>query len=272
MRDGIPAQRVQQRIAFERLLARLPQNGEWVLKGGLALLFRYGLQTRPTKDIDLRTPRDVVESVGRFRQTIAASMVNDHFSFEFGEVAQEMQGAPGGSRRIRVDARVAGMDFATFHVDLSSGDAIVDQPDLLQGSDLLQFAGIAPVQFPVYPVTQHLAEKLHAYTLPRAQENTRVKDLVDLIIIASSERVAADRLSRSVDATFAARGTHQIPRRLPEPPVAWGKPFATLAHDVVGMLVTELRQGHALAVQFWDPFLSKDAIHRVWQPDQRRWD
>lgn len=174
-RDGILVQRVQQRVAFERLMARLPQNGEWVLKGGLALLFRYGLQTRPTKDLDLRTPRDVTEAVDSFRQTVAAAMVNDNFSFEFGEVAQEMQGAPGGSRRIRVVARVAGRDFAAFHVDLSSGDALVDQPDLLQGSDILQFAGIAPVRFPVYPVAQHLAEKLHVYTLPRAQENTRVR-------------------------------------------------------------------------------------------------
>lgn len=56
LRDRIPVQRVQQRVAFERLLARLPQDGEWVLKGGLALLFRYGLQTRATKDVDLRTP------------------------------------------------------------------------------------------------------------------------------------------------------------------------------------------------------------------------
>lgn len=270
-RDGILVQRVQQRVAFERLMARLPQNGEWVLKGGLALLFRYGLQTRPTKDLDLRTPRDVTEAVDSFRQTVAAAMVNDNFSFEFGEVAQEMQGAPGGSRRIRVVARVAGRDFAAFHVDLSSGDALVDQPDLLQGSDILQFAGIAPVRFPVYPVAQHLAEKLHAYTLPRAQENTRVKDLVDLVIIAATERVEGDRLSRSVGATFATRGTHQIPARLPEPPAAWEKPFAIITKDVMGLQVTDFQQGHALAVQFWNPFLSNDSVHQIWHPDQRRW-
>ncbi len=270
-RDGILVQRVQQRVAFERLIARLPPNGEWVLKGGLAMLFRYGLQTRPTKDIDLRTPYDVAETVDRLRQTVAAARVDDNFSFEFGEVAQEMQGAPGGSRRIRVVARVAGGDFATFHVDLSSGDALVDQPDMLQGSDILQFAGIAPVQFPVYPVVQQLAEKLHAYTLPRAQENTRVKDLVDLVIIAAIERVEADRLSRSVVATFETRRTHEIPMRLPDPPAAWGKQFATVTREIVGLQVTDLRQGHALAVQFWDPFLSALSTHRIWHPDQRCW-
>ncbi len=96
----------------------------------------------------------------------------------------------------------------------------MDPPDILRGSDLLQFAGIAPVEFPVYPVPQHLAEKLHAYTLPRGQENTRVRDLVDLVVIAATEAVEADQLSRSVEATFAIRGTHPIPGSLPAPPAS----------------------------------------------------
>jgi hypothetical protein len=49
LRDGIPAQRLQQRIAFERLLGRLPREDGWVLKGGFALQLRYGLQARPTR-------------------------------------------------------------------------------------------------------------------------------------------------------------------------------------------------------------------------------
>lgn len=271
LRAGIPAQRLQQRIAFERLLARLPHDGEWVLKGGLALQFRYGLQARPTRDVDLRTPLDPAAALDRLRQAAAAATTTDNFSFEFGEVAQEMQGAPGGSLRVRVVARLAGLEFVAFHIDLSSGDALVDPPDLLQGSDLLQFAGIAPVEFPVYPVAQHLAEKLHVYTLPRAQENTRVRDLVDLVVIAAAEKVEADRLSRSVDATFAVRGTHPIPERLSEPPASWEQPFAVIAAEAVNLLTTDLREGHALAVRFWDPFLSNGAVHQIWLPDQRRW-
>jgi hypothetical protein len=183
LRTGTPALRLQQRMAFERLLARLPQDGEWVLKGGFAMQLRYGLDARPTRDIDLRTSYDPVMASDRLRQTIAAATTRDNFAFEFGGVSQELQGAPGGSRRIPVVTRVAGIEFVTFHVDLSSGDALADAPDLLRGSDLLQFAGITPIEFPVYPVTQHLAEKFHAYTVPRDQENTRVRDLVDLLII-----------------------------------------------------------------------------------------
>lgn len=195
----------------------------------------------------------------------------DNFSFEFGEVAQEKQGVPGGALRVRVVARVAGLEFVTFYLDLSSGDALVDPPDLLRGSDLLQFAGIASIEFPVYPVPQHLAEKLHAYTLPRGQENTRVRDLVDLVIIAATEKVEADHLFRSVEATFAVRGTHPIPEQLPEPPASWAQPFASIAAEAVNLPTTDLREGHVLAAQFWNPFLAGRAVHQSWLPDQRQW-
>lgn len=271
LRTGIPAQRLQQRVVFERLLARLPRDGEWLVKGGFALQLRYGLQARPTRDVDLRTPRDPVSALDRLRRITAAARAADNFSFEFGDVGREMQGAPGGSLRVRVVTRVAGLEFATFHVDLSSGDAVADPPELLRGSDLLHFAGIAPVEFPVYPVLQHLAEKLHAYTLPRGQENTRVRDLVDLIIIAATEKVEADRLSRSVEATFAVRGTHPIPERLLEPPVSWAQPFASVAAEVANLPTTDLWEGSAYAAEFWDPFLADRTVHRVWLPDERHW-
>lgn len=271
LRAGIPAQRLQQRIAFERLLARLPQDGEWVLKGGFALQFRYGLQTRPTRDVDLRTPRDPSAALDRLRRLLALSTIADHFSFELGDVIQEMQGAPGGSLRVRIVALVAGSEFSVFHLDLSSGDALVDSPDLLLGSYVLKFAGIPPIEFPVYPVTQHLAEKLHAYTLPRVQENTRVRDLVDLIILSANEKIEADRLARSVRATFTIRGTHPIPDHLPEPPASWEQPFARIATEATNLPTTDLREGHALAVLFWDPFLSNLDMKQTWLPDEKRW-
>jgi hypothetical protein len=271
LRAGIPAQRLQQCVAFERLLARLPHDGTWILKGGFALQLRYGLHARPTRDVDLRTSQDPATALDRLRRTVAATTVADNFSFEFGEVVQEMQGAPGGTVRVRVVARVAGLELTAFHIDLSSGDALVDPPDLLHGSNLLQFAGMAPVEFPAYPVTHHLAEKLHAYTLPRSHENTRVRDLVDLVIIVATETVEPEQLSRAAEATFAARGTHRIPERLIEPPASWAQPFAVIAAEAGSLPTTDLWEGHALAAQFWDPFLTNRAIGQVWLPDQRRW-
>jgi predicted nucleotidyltransferase component of viral defense system len=271
LRTGIPARRLQQRVAFERLLGRLPSDGEWVLKGGFALQLRYGIRARLTRDVDLRITADLSTGLSQLRQVLATKAVNDGFSFELGEVVQAVQGAPGGSLRVRVIARLAGLEFISFHLDLSSGDALVEPPDMLRGSDLLQFAGIAPMEFPVYPVNQHLAEKLHAYTLPRQQENTRVKDLIDLVILATTERVESDRLARSTEATFRVRGTHPIPQRFSEPPNTWSHTFVRLSEDAALLPTSDLREGYALAARFWDPFLDKDAAGHIWFPDQRIW-
>jgi hypothetical protein len=270
LRTGMPVQRHQQRIAFERLLFRLPRDGDWVLKGGLALQFRFGLQTRSTRDIDLRTSASPAAALDRLRQAVATP-VTDYFSFEFGDVVQELQGAPGGTLRVRVVARIAGTAFITFHIDLSSGDALADPPDLLQGSDFLAFAGIEPVIFPVYPICQHLAEKFHAYTLPRQKENTRVRDLVDMVLIAATERVESERLSRCLEATFATRGTHPSPNRLPPPPVSWAEPFKNLARDALNMPTTDLHEGYALSARFWDPLLFNMSLQQLWFPDKAEW-
>jgi hypothetical protein len=83
--------------------------------------------------------------------------------------------------------------------------------------------------------------------------------------------VEADRLSRSVEATFAVRGTHPITERLPEPPPSWAQAFAVIAAEAVNLPMTDLWEGHALAVRFWDPFLVNVAVHQIWLPGQRRW-
>jgi hypothetical protein len=267
----ISVQRVQQHVAFERLLARLPESGDWILKGGFALELRYDWDSRPTKDIDLRTSANLRAALIRLRTAIAESAIVDHFSFELAEAGQEMQGAPGGSLRVRVIARLAGISLADFHIDLSSGDAVVGPPDILRGSSLLDFAGIAPIAFPVYPITQQLAEKLHAYTLPRREENTRVKDLVDLIAIVARDTVQSDLLTESVRATFRTRATHALPESLPAPPPGWSDPFSRLIAEVPDMGAMSLQDGHLRAAGFWNPVLADMLQGSIWTPSSRAW-
>jgi hypothetical protein len=167
--------------------------------------------------------------------------------------------------RVPVVARVAGAEFARFHVDLSSGDAVVAAPETLTGSDLLAFAGLPPVRFPVYPVAQHLAEKLHAYTLPRT------KDLVDLVVIAASDAVAGDTLLAALRATFEARGTHPLPARLSPPDPSWRQPFRALASQSPLSPTTDLTEGYRLAALFWEPVLRGTVAGRHWDASRGAW-
>lgn len=54
-RTGLSVARLRKRVAFELFLRRLVKAApdRWVLKGALALDFRLGGASRPTKDIDL---------------------------------------------------------------------------------------------------------------------------------------------------------------------------------------------------------------------------
>src|SRR5688572_13008054 len=96
--EKVSATRLQNRVAFERLLARLDMDsGKWMLKGGFALELRYGWRHRPTKDVDLRTETTLAAALTSLRETLVRGQEDqgrDHFSFDLGEPGPEMQGAP----------------------------------------------------------------------------------------------------------------------------------------------------------------------------------
>ena len=72
---------------------------------------------------------------------------------------------------------------------------------------------------------QQFAEKLHAYTLPRQTPNSRVKDLVDLLILTRMKTLDITRLKTNASMTFTRRKTHEFPRIFQDPPDNWVKPF-----------------------------------------------
>ena len=270
LQHGVPASRLQQQVAFERLLARLPVDGEWILKGGFALQLRYGLVARPTRDIDLRTLYHPSDALDRLRRLLGRSTVADNFSFELSETVQEFQGAPGGSIRVKVQARIGGVRFVDFDLDLSSGDALSGAPDQLRGSDILHFAAIAPIEFPSYPITQHLAEKFHALYAAACSGEYAREDLVDLVYLAATEVVAADWVREAVNATFQVRATHPVPGEFPSAPSSWEKPFAAIA-ATVHLTVRGLVEGQRLAAKFWNPLLLGMTAEKSWVPDQQAW-
>jgi len=61
------------------------------------------------------------------------------------------------------------------------------------------------------------------------RENTRVKDLVDLVLLIERTKLDVARLPKAIRETFQRRKTHGIPPTLVSPPAAWSKPFAEMA-------------------------------------------
>ena len=119
-----------------------------------------------------------------------------------------------------------------FHVDIGLGDVVVGEPDWVEGRPWLSFVAIPPARVALYPLPQQFAEKVHAYTFPwQDRDNTRVKDLVDLVLLLTSGSLVPDCVKIALQATFLARGTHPLPERLPAPPSDWAEPYAALAQS-----------------------------------------
>lgn len=262
-RDAVDLHRLRRQVAFDRLLARmfdanLPERDGWVLKGGYALEMRFH-RARATKDLDLtvrvtsigQTPPDDLAAALRERLQLATSVeLADLFVFNVGEASLELNQAPDGGSRFPVDARLDGRSFVRFHVDLGVGDEVIEPVDRIIGDDWLAFAGIPTIAVPTLSAEQHWAEKLHAYTLPRdGATNSRVKDLVDLVLLIELQAMSPTRIHVAVATTFARRGTHAVPTDLPPPPSAWERPFTALAAECG--IVQTLTSAYENVATYW---------------------
>jgi hypothetical protein len=156
-----------------------------------------------------------------------------------------------------------------FGVDIALGGVLSGDVEEITADDLLGFAGIAPPRLRVVPIETHLAEKLHAYTMPRDRPNTRVKDLPDLALLGTIRPLDAARVREAIERTFGSRRVHPVPSRLPSPPEAWTTPYARMA-ELDDLPWRTLAEVESVARAFLDPLLSSERGRR-WDPGTWSW-
>ncbi len=250
--EGIDLQRLRRQVAFDRFLARLfvGENTDWILKGGYAMELRFQ-KARATRDLDFtaRTARSLSgDELITQLQDAGATDLGDFSFYRIGAPMMDLDGAPYGGSRYPVESIMGGRTFIKFHLDVGVGDVILDPPEHARVRDWLGFAGIAPPQVPMIQSEQQFAEKLHAYTLPRTTHNSRVRDLVDMVLLIQSGRLDAGRVVKALNATFARRATHEVPETLRPPPEEWRSPFAAMA-DECG-LVLSVEEAFQIVMEF----------------------
>ncbi len=170
--SGVDFARRRQLLVFDRFLARMVVAfGEAVmLKGGLALELRLE-RARTTKDVDLRLAASGDDILERL-QAAGALDLGDFMRFEVAPDSDTPEivgdGVQYDGYRFRTECRLAGkVHGARFGVDVALGGVLSGNVEEITTDDLLGFAGISPPKLRVVPVETHLAEKLHAYTMPR---------------------------------------------------------------------------------------------------------
>jgi hypothetical protein len=268
-KESVDLQRLRRQVAFDRLLARLFQAAQpralpWVLKGGYAMELRIKA-ARTTKDIDLtmRSARSSGEkkddnknlAVLEKLQEAAAFRSDDFFVYTIGEPISDLDAAPYGGARFPVEARLDGRVFVGFHLDVGMGDAVMEPLEIIEGRNWLGFAGIASPLLYMISREQQFAEKLHAYTLPRlGAVNSRVRDLVDMVLLIESGTLVRDKIVEAVRVTFERRESHLLPNALPTPPAEWQGPYLALARECG--LTGQVEDAFAALRSFAEPLLS----------------
>ena len=258
-RYGSAFTRKRQLFIFDRFLARIAAGfGDLaVLKGGLALELRLE-RARTTKDVDLRLAGNPAAMLERLQEAGRAGM-RDFMAFIVEEDPRRPAIVNDGMRyegaRYRVECRLGGKIYGQrFGLDVAFADPLLGEPDVIEADDVLDFAGVPPPRLRVYPLETHIAEKLHAYTLPHKHTNSRVKDLPDLALLGTLRAIEAARLRQALELTFDFRHTHDLPAALPSPPGHWAAAYEEMAsRDALPW--EGLQQVFGAARSFLDPVL-----------------
>jgi hypothetical protein len=252
---------IRRRFTFARLLARLVHDDRdaWVLKGGMAVELRRPGLARATRDLDLVLRPGLVADpadAAALHEALVEALLSDPdgdtlvFSVEAPtRLRDDAYGRPAW--RFGVECRLADRRFAVMKLDVVARPEEIGGVELRELPDVLGFAGIPNRSMWVVDMRQQYAEKLHALTrIYETGESTRVRDLVDLVLLIEDRLEPDADLVARVRYVFAVRRAQAMPEELPEPPAAWGESYAALADDI-GLTVTSYTDAHAILAAHW---------------------
>ncbi|RCG32095.1 nucleotidyl transferase AbiEii/AbiGii toxin family protein [Sphaerisporangium album] len=255
--NGTDLGRLRRRALFDRLAARLAAEASdrWVLKGGAALEFRLLNRARATKDLDLAL-RDQTLTGNALRdeliEVLAEDVDGDRFVFRVGppqELDSDSAGRPAW--RFSVEGHLAGKVFAAIRLDVVQRSEELAATEQIELPGVLAFADIAPRKIEAVHRRQHFAEKLHAFTRDYGvRPNTRVKDLVDLVLLLEDGLRPDRELLAVAEHVFAVRATHPLPLSIPDPPPSWAGTYPDQAANLTEAS-TDLHTAMLIVRGFW---------------------
>ena len=148
-------------------------------------------------------------------------------------------------------------------------------PDVQTPTPALNLRGLIPPTLRLYPVVDHIADKLCAtqstYGAAGDRPSSRVRDLVDLVVFARSQDVDGNALINAIRAKWTHQGV--TGDSLFDPPVHWGRLYPPLARTVrtcEGLMT--FRSAVEFVGRFLGPALDRSAAGRRWSSDHAGWE
>ncbi|WP_181575136.1 nucleotidyl transferase AbiEii/AbiGii toxin family protein [Actinomyces sp. Z5] len=240
-RLGVDPNVVIKRFVFQRLLARFATDPRWVLKGGYAMELRLGLHARTTKDLDL-VVHDIQNGLTAVEvqdliDEILDQDLGDRMTFTVSTPKTlTADGNAGETWRVTTRALLDNSEICSVRLDVvtnaadmgDTADQLRVEPVIpeLQGCEAITIAAIDP--------NQQAAEKLHACARTYAHDrpSSRVKDLVDLVLLVEADLLAPKRLGEALRRVFDARDGELPPRSPTNPPGFWRAAYEEMAAEL----------------------------------------
>lgn len=274
-----PGHSVSERIRleyFHRFLSRIfhdEENSGWMLKGGTSILARVA-GARSTTDVDMaRRGGSLDDALADLRQRAAIDL-GDHFRFEYtghsASVTGDQQVYAEGYQ-VTFDIYLGVARKGSLRVDLVANVTATDEPEMTTAAGALDLPRLRSSRYRLYPLVDQVADKVCAtLALYGGTPSTREKDLVDLVVIATTHDIESDRLARALQSEAKARGL-TLPTTF-RVPTTWGARYAKLALPVpsAGPFPT-VESAQALMADFLDPVLSGSAGGKRWDHELLDW-
>jgi len=256
--------RLRKMIVFERFMAHL--DDRWILKGGYALQLRNP-QARTTQDIDLLVKDIPLKLMSESLVTALHQTLPDYFEF-YVQQTNPLDTQPK-IHRFLITARLAGRDFERFHIDIGTQDPVVESPEPLMPPDLLSFADLSSAPILCYSISQHIAEKIHAIVVTRQSPSSRVKDMVEVLLLAQIQKpLSITQLRSALEQIFTARNT-PMPDHFDHIPTIWLQSYNQL-NSVMGLPFANFQEANQKLIEFIEPVIQAN-IAGNWQPDFWQW-
>ncbi|MEV7007838.1 nucleotidyl transferase AbiEii/AbiGii toxin family protein [Streptosporangium sp. NPDC051022] len=255
--SGTDLGRLRRRVLFERVMARLSalRPGRWVLKGGAAMEFRLLDRARSTKDLDLAIRSGDLDGDTlreELIETLGPDLDGDNFVFRVAPPSGlQSDGAGRPAYRFGVEARLAGKQFAAFRLDAVLRPEEIAETHQIRLPGALSFAEVPVRSVEAVHPRQHFAEKLHALTKSYGDRpNTRVKDLVDLVLLIEAGLVPGGELVEVCRHVFTVRDEHDLPGEIVAPPPRWEEEYPVLARGLTAA-PADLAVALTIVRDFW---------------------
>ena len=261
---------------FHRFLCRIfseTPTDAWLLKGGTALLARVP-SARATSDVDLFNQRHSLAAALTELRRLAALDLGDFFRFEYVSHTDSLGGkqqAYTEGIRVSFDVYLGVNKKDRLNVDLVVKAVTTETPETIIPSNVLTLPKLPQCEYRLYPLVDQMADKVCAtLSLYNGHPSTRVKDLVDLVVLTLTQTIDGGRLEVAITREAASRGL-PLPETFTAPP-DWDASYRKLASPIPDCKdYFTVALATSLVNALLEPVLARKAKGLRWDPKIRAW-